>query len=204
MIATHWPELLVFGGGVLWLVAQLIIFAWIEKPGSRADTSGQSVAAKTSTKLGRFWRKPWLRAGALRAVLETLLFQLGLTACLLCLGLSLPASENWQIIASLVILDGPYCILWCALRLHLPGGAWWRQILYEGALAVALGFGLLPLLLVTAFTTVLLKGNLSNVPREMFSFPALLGEGMEHSQELLRILVLIFVGVLILFLTFRV
>src|SRR5262249_39101412 len=143
------------------------------------------------------------RAGPLRAVLETFLFQLGLTVCLLCLGFSLPASENWQIIASLVILDGPYCILWCALRLRLPVGAWWRQILYEGALAGVLGLGLLPVLLVTAFTTVLLKGNLSVVPREMFSLPSLLAESVEHSKELLRVLEVIFVGLLILFLTFR-
>jgi signal transduction histidine kinase len=200
----HSPELIVFAGGVLWLVVQLLIFAWVEKPRFLAVASSPPGVAQARAKLALFWRWPWLRAGVRRAVIETLVFQMGLTIGLLGLGLSLPASEYIQIISSLLILDGPCCILWCALRLRLPSGSWWRQGLYEGAIAGALGLAVLPLLLIAAFATFLLRQDLPVTLDGTRSFPALVAEGLAHYQQLLRVLLVIVVGALTMFLSFRI
>ena len=200
----HWLELIVFGGGILWLVAQLLIFAWIEKPAFLTVATSQGVGAKAGIKLVFFWRWLLLHASAVRAVIETLILQIGLTAGLFALGFSLPTSEYWQIISSLLILDGPCCILWCALRLRLPAGSWWWQALYEGAVAVALGLAVLPLLLIAAFTTLLIRQDLPITLEGTRSLPALLAEAMGHEDQLLRVLLVIFVGTLALFLLFRV
>jgi signal transduction histidine kinase len=197
------PELLVLAGGILWLVAQLLIFAWIEKPRSPVAGSGPRVTMEAGAKRFSAWRRPWLRVGAGRAVLETFAFQIGLTIGLLGLGHFLPDSEYGQIITCLLILDGPCCLFWCALRLRLPVGSWWRRMRYEGAIAAALGLAVLPLLLLAAVTTFLLKRSPVIIPREISSFPALLAEGMEHSQELLVVLLVIFLGAQVLFLSFR-
>jgi signal transduction histidine kinase len=200
----HWLELAVFGSGILWLVAQLVIFAWIERPGILAIGSGQHVAEKGSKILALVKHWPWLRVGASRAVGETVAFQIGLSASLLGLALALPARESLQTISSLLILDGPCCILWCALRLRLPVGRWWRKILYESAIAAALALALLPLLLIAAFTILLLKQALPTVLEGTRSFPALLAEGLEHYPQILFALLAISIGALVLFLMFRI
>jgi signal transduction histidine kinase len=204
MMAMHWlPELLVFGGGVVWLIVQLLIFAWIERSRFIRLSARQSAVVQAGAKFLTAWRWPWLRAGAVRAVMETFIFQLGLTAGLFAMSFSYPPSEYGQIVSSLLILDGPCCILWCALRLRLPGGSWWRKSLYEGAIAGALGLVMMPLLLIAAFTTLLLKRDTLVMREGTRSFPALLIESLGYPQELLKVLPAIFIGALALFLMFR-
>jgi len=188
----------IFGGVILCLVAQLVLFAWIERartPESRSPQQGGAVEAKS---LADPWRQPFLRAGPLRAVIETLLAQTVLLAVLLPLGfafLSVPSERDAQIEASIILLGGPGCILWCALRLRLPAGRWPRQALYDSAVAVALALFMLPLLIAAA---------LAFLRRETFSLLTLVDEGLQHDASLLRVLLALFVGALGLFLVFRV
>lgn len=200
----RWLELAVFGAGILWLVAQLVILAWIEKPGILAIGSGQRVAEKGSKIIALVKHWPWLRAGAARAVGETFALQIGLTVSLLGLALALPARESLRSISSLLILDGPCCILWCALRLRLPIGRWWRNLLYESAIAAALALVLLPLLAIAASTILLLKQGLPIVLEGERSLPALLAEGLVYYPQILGVLLAIFIGALASFLVFRI
>lgn len=200
----HLPEVELLGGGILWLVAQLCIFAWIEKPRLLKHAAGEYIQASARPKWSRFWRHPWLHARAARALMETLLAQIVLTAILLAPGTYLPISEYGQIISSLLILDGPCCMLWCAVRLRLPAGSWWRRVLYEGAIAAVLGLALLPLLLSAGATVFMLRPGVTRMPGDAPSVSALLAEAQAHVQELLRVLLALFVGVLVLFLIFRV
>jgi signal transduction histidine kinase len=202
-MSLHVPDL-VFGVGVLWLVAQLLIFAWIEKSRVLAPGSKWWLRTKGGMQLHLFQRWPWLRASMARALVETLVLQLGLTASLLGLACVLPASEAWQTISSLLILDGPCCILWCALRLRLPAGAWWRKLLYESVVAGVQGLALLPLLLLASFAILLLKPDAPVVLAGVHSLPALLARGLEYSDQVLRVLDAIFVGAMVMFLVFRV
>jgi signal transduction histidine kinase len=203
-MAMRLPEMGLLGVGILWLVVQLLMLAWIEKPRFLTPWASKRTDAPGYPARRRFWRKPWLRAGAARAVSETVLVQIGLTIALLALGLSLPTSEYWQIISSLLILDGPCCVLWCALRLRLPTGRWWRQILHEGAISAALAAALLPMLLIAGAAIALLRkdflSTLGNVP----SFPLLVTEALAHFGELLQVLLVICLEALVLFLVFRV
>lgn len=203
-MSSKLPEVVVFGGGVLWLAAQLLIFAWLEKSRFLALGSKWRIGTKGGMQLHLFQRWPWLRASMVRAMVETLVLQLGLTASLLALAFSLPATESWQTISSLLILDGPCCILWCALRLRLPAGAWWRKLLYESVVACVQGLLLLPLLVLAAFTILLMKPDAPVVLESVHSLPALLARGLEHSDQVLRVLQSISIGAVVLFLVFRI
>ncbi|HEY7125161.1 MAG TPA: ATP-binding protein [Ktedonobacterales bacterium] len=132
-----------------------------------------------------------------------LMLQICLTVFLLVLGNYLSASEYWQIISSLFILDGPCCLLWCALRLRLPTGSWWRQLLYESAIAAVLGLALLPLFLIAGAAIFLLRRDFISMLGDVPSFSVLLAEAPAHFQELLRVLLVICVGIQGLFLGFR-
>jgi signal transduction histidine kinase len=200
----HWLEFGVFGGGIVWLVAQLVIFAWIEKPEILAGGSNGRAGRNGGRRRLLFRQWSLLRAPMIRTVVETLVLQLGLTASLLGLAFYLPAAESWQTSSSLLILDGPCCILWCALRLRLPAGAWWRKLLYEIAVAGVQGLVLLPLLVLAAFTILLLRPGIPVTLEGTHSLPALLAQGLEHSRQMLSALLAIFIVALVLFLFFRV
>ncbi len=199
-MAMHWLALSVLGGGVLWLVVQLVIFAWMERP--KALTM-QPTGRNVGGKLALFWNNLWLRAPAARAVTETLIFQIGLTSSLIGLAFYLPAAESWQTVSSLLILDGPCCILWCAVRLRLPAGVWWRKLLGECVIACVQGLALLPLLLLASLLLLLLKPGLPVTLDGARSIPALLARGLAHPAEVQPVLLTIFIGALALFLVFR-
>jgi signal transduction histidine kinase len=198
------PELLVFGRRALHLGTRMSLFARSVWPRLMAVGSIWPGCARGGQTLLRLWLWPWLRVGAVHAVLETLASQIVLTLGLLGLGLSLSDSTYWQIIPSLLILDGPCCILWCAVRLRLPVGVWWRRVLHECVVATALALALLPMLLLAAFSIILLTRNPSLLPRQALSFSVVLAEGMKHSRELRDVFLALFVGGLVLFLLFRV
>jgi signal transduction histidine kinase len=88
----------------------------------------------------------WLSASPARAVAETLLIAAGLS--LLGLTLSFLDGRGLGLVSnpSLVLLDGPFCAIWCAIRLRWYGRSWWRWLLHDGAVGALLG--LLPTLLV--------------------------------------------------------
>ena len=72
---------------------------------------------------GAQWPKLWLRASPLRATLETILLAAALVA--ISLALSPPAAQGneptFPVDPALVVLAGPICALWCAVRLRIPG-----------------------------------------------------------------------------------
>ncbi len=61
-MSSKLPEVVVFGGGVLWLAAQLLIFAWLEKSRFLALGSKWRIGTKGGMQLHLFQRWPWLRA----------------------------------------------------------------------------------------------------------------------------------------------
>lgn len=104
------------------------------------------------------WLSIFLHAHPTRAVLEALMLGIVSWTALLLLEQYLP-SFIWLIGISLCIGSG--CVLWCALRLQLPGGVKRQQGLFE----VTTG-GILSLLLASmelVVTLVLLLGAVPNV-----------------------------------------
>ncbi len=103
------------------------------------------------------WNALFLRAHPTRAVLESLILGIMSWIALLLLKRYLP-SFIWQLGIGLCI--GLGCVLWCALRLHLPGGEKRQQGLFE----VTTG-GILCLLLASTelvVTLILRQGSFSN------------------------------------------
>ncbi len=85
------------------------------------------------------WRSLWLQSGRMRAAGETLCIA---AACWL-VGY-LTSAHTWgqsflQTHATLVLLDGPICALWCAARMRLGSGLRWRQIVFDGLIGAVLG-----------------------------------------------------------------
>lgn len=88
---------------------------------------------------------PLLRHGPRRVAAETLLIQLPLLLGSNWLKQRHPGA--WAAAhATLFVLGGPAPLLWAALRLRLVPGAWWRNVLRDGAFGAALGLGLMALL----------------------------------------------------------
>src|SRR5579859_3082044 len=101
------------------------------------------------------WRWPWLRAGLLRAMGETLLLQ---TVVLLLWLLFFPVKTINEFLNEsrlFFVLYGPCCVFWAALRLYLPGGSWGQKtrrealftaaFLLENSISVALAVLITPL-----------------------------------------------------------
>src|SRR5690242_20150458 len=81
-----------------------------------------------------------LRASPLRATSETILLAAGLVVA--SFALTLPAMRRdevtFPIDPTLVLLAGPICALWCALRLRIPGGPRWRWMIGESVIGAVL------------------------------------------------------------------
>jgi signal transduction histidine kinase len=90
---------------------------------------------------GKPWRSYWLSASPARAVAEAVLLAVALLLGSLLLAMPLPreAPQQIRLDLNLVLLDGPVCALWCALRLRLHRGTWWRGTLVDGAIGGLLG-----------------------------------------------------------------
>ena len=91
--------------------------------------------------MSRRWRSLWLSASPARAVPETLLLAGALLLGSLLLASPLPNGRLQQpnLDLNLVLLDGPVCALWCALRLRLHSGPWLRGIIVDGLIGCLLG-----------------------------------------------------------------
>jgi signal transduction histidine kinase len=103
------------------------------------------------------WNSLFLRAHPTRAVLEALIFGILSWIALLLLKQYLP-SFIWQVGISLCI--GLGCVLWCALRLHLPDGEKRQQGLFEVTTSGILCFPLASIELLV--TLILRQGAVSN------------------------------------------
>ncbi len=195
MVSLHGFLGVIFIGLLLWLPVQFIIFLWAEKAellngGSAAwDESAEVKSSATG------WRRFILRTGLVRAVLETLLVQTVLLIGSLLLEFSFAHTKEDRLDSSTLILAGPCCILWCALRLRLPAGSWLRKSLFDGAVGALLGLVMAPLVIIAAFTFKL---------EATASFQTLLEEGLRRYATLLLVLLIVFCGVLGTFLMLRI
>jgi signal transduction histidine kinase len=90
----------------------------------------------------------WLSASPARAIGETLLLAASLTVVLLLLAFpsDLATIGSLRTNPSLVLVDGPFCAVWCAVRLRWHSRSWWSWLLADGAVGFLIG--LLPTVLV--------------------------------------------------------
>ncbi len=114
------------------------------------DDAQPAVSAQTRDHASS--RRFWLSATPQHALVETLL--VAATVSLLAYLLAYNPSRFGliQFATNLILLDGPFCALWCAARLRLPDGPLWRQFLLDGALGVVLGMVPFGLMLATAYS----------------------------------------------------
>ncbi len=194
MVSLHGFLGIIFVGLLLWLPIQFMIFLWVEKAELLRSGSMTQDEAAEAKRLLTGWRRFFLRTGLARAVLETLLVQTLSLIGSLWLEFSFVQVREERLDSSTLILTGPCCILWCALRLRLPTGSWLRKSLFDGAVGALLGLVMAPLVLIAAFTVKL---------EATASFQALLEEGLVHYPTLLLILLVAFCGVLGTFLIVR-
>ncbi len=96
-----------------------------------------------------------LRASPLRATLETVLLAAGLGAASVALSLASMHSEDLMspIDPTLVLLAGPVCALWCAVRLRIPSGPLWRWALVESAIGAILALAPFAIVISTAYAS---------------------------------------------------
>lgn len=110
------------------------------------NMTSQSSAASPSR--AAFPRRFWLGATPPHALIETLLIAaaVSLLAYLLIYNPSRFGPGLAVFMLNLILLDGPFCALWCAARLRMPRGTLWRQFLLDSAIGAILGlvpFGLM-------------------------------------------------------------
>ncbi len=99
---------------------------------------------------------PWLRASPWRAVLESLLLAVAISLLVPALAPPPVRIGGPPLDPTVLLLDGPFCSLWCAVRLRMGRVVWWRQMLAEGALGLGLGLAptaVIATALLTASTT---------------------------------------------------
>ncbi len=89
----------------------------------------------------------WLSASPARAIAETLLIAATLSIIAFLITIPEGVAALWlRTNPSLVLLDGPFCAVWCAARLRWRSQSWWRWLAADGAVGALIG--LLPTLLV--------------------------------------------------------
>jgi signal transduction histidine kinase len=91
------------------------------------------------------WRALWFSVGPVRAISEMLLLQSFLSLSTLAVLRSFPV-WNGDVPANLLILAGPGCLFWCAVRMRPFTGRWWRRLLYEVLIACAISLILISIL----------------------------------------------------------
>lgn len=99
-------------------------------------------------------RRFWLGATPPHALVETLLIAatVSLIAYILIYHPVRLGSGRAVFTANLILLDGPFCAVWCAARLRLPRGTLWRQFLLDGVIGAILGLVPFGVLLATALS----------------------------------------------------
>jgi len=143
-----------------------------------------------------------LRASPLRATLETVLLAAALAAASLALSLaSMRADELVSPIdPTLVLLAGPVCALWCAVRLQVPGGPRWRWALVESAIGALLALAPFTIVVSTAYASyIYLERQAQSNPTASF----VLGKGIRGLPIPLFAL-LLFIAFSLEFVVFRI
>ena len=103
-------------------------------------------------------RRLWLGASPAWAVAETLLLAFAIVAWPL-LSLALRHGEGWLRTApTLALLVEPVCAVWCAARLRLDDGPWWRGLLRDGAIGGAIGLMPTGIIVLTLYALTLQPG----------------------------------------------
>lgn len=128
------------------------------------DSPVQSSAASSrATPPQRFW----LGATPPHALIETLLVAaaVSLLAYLLIYTPTSFGRGPAQFMVNLILLDGPFCALWCAVRLRMPRGTWQRQYLLDSAIGAILGLVPFSLLLTTALSLASFERGTANLLR---------------------------------------
>lgn len=131
----------------------------IENMPGQASTTASSRA----TPPQRFW----LSATPPHALFETLLVAVAvsLLAYFLIYNPSRFGPAQLAFAFNLILLDGPFCALWCAIRLRMPRGAWRRQFLIDGAIGAILGLVPFGLMLVAALSLASNERSVANLLR---------------------------------------
>ena len=91
------------------------------------------------------WRALWFSVGPVQAIGEMLLLQSFLALSTLAV-LQSSSLGNGDVPANLLILAGPGCLFWCAVRMRSFTGRWWRRLLYEVLIASAISLLLISIL----------------------------------------------------------
>ncbi len=110
-------------------------------------------------------RRFWLHATPPHALFETLLIAaaVSLLAYLLIYTPTRFGRAPAQFMVNLILLDGPFCALWCAVRLRMPRGTWQRQYLLDSAIGAILGLVPFGLLLTTALSLASFERGTANL-----------------------------------------
>lgn len=137
------------------------------------------------------WRTLWLTASPSRAVVETLLGAAALLLGSLFISTPLPHTfrEQDNLVLNLILLDGPVCALWCAVRLRLQDGPWLRGALHDGVIGLMLGMVPSAILVVSAYilaseahiTPRTVQVHLQQWPMTWFAALVLLAFSLEFS-----------------------
>lgn len=131
----------------------------------------------------------WLHATPPHALIETLLIAaaVSLIAYLLIYNPSRFGPGPAAFMLNLILLDGPFCAIWCAARLRMPRGTLRRQFLLDGAIGVVLGMVPFGLMLTAALSLAskeriaanLLHGGPRGIPIGFFFLIALIAFATE-------------------------
>ncbi|GAC1449268.1 MAG: hypothetical protein PVSMB4_07280 [Ktedonobacterales bacterium] len=137
------------------------------------------------------WHGLWLTARPARAVIETLLVAAALLLGSLLLAAPLPRTFGAQrnLVLNLILLDGPVCALWCAVRLRPQDGPWLRGTIRDGAIGLMLGLVPSAILVVSAYilaseahiTPETIQAHLAQWPITWFAALVLLAFSLEFS-----------------------
>ncbi|HEX8032312.1 MAG TPA: ATP-binding protein [Ktedonobacterales bacterium] len=107
----------------------------------------------------------WLGATPPHALVETLLIAAAVSLIAYLLIYNPSRFGLAQFTINLILLDGPFCALWCALRLRLSRGTWQRQYLHDSTMGAILGLVPFGVLLVTALSLASSERSAANLLR---------------------------------------
>ena len=124
-------------------------------------------AASAHTRESAPARRFWLHATPQHALIETLLVAaaVSLLAYFLAYNSSRFGPAQFAFALNLILLDGPFCALWCAIRLRMPRGTWRRQFLIDGIIGAILGLVPFGLMLIAALSLASNERSVANLLR---------------------------------------
>lgn len=113
-------------------------------------------------------RRFWLGATPPHALAETLLIAAAVSMLAYLLIYNPSRFGPAQFTLNLILLDGPFCALWCAARLRMPQGKLLRQFLLDSAIGAILGLVPFGLMLTAALSLASNERSAANLLRTGF------------------------------------